>query len=464
MEPIQIVDLIHSIAASDDAQPTDKSIMSIARIEHLENIWSNIYAYYLDEQESHGLGSLFLKSLERIIRKKTGKSVTLSGCIIKREYPTISGNRIDLLIQAPGRSVIIENKVHHRIANDLDDYWISVPGSNDSKTGIVLTLTRIRINHPRYFNVTHLEWISEIESEMLLSNVSLNSKAMILLDDFIANIKTVSESMDKANVNFYLENRVEINRLYSVVKEYRDWLQNVFTDNAFIKSLGDFTLVHNDWIGSKHRFAMYRVSGDKSGELVITVFYEWLWNSRPGNARLCLYLQSLGDWFEKSLVNEIAIRSIADANGVPSMDKRKDFWHFASVVIPVSESILQNEEELKEYLIKHIGDPDSGLMITARKVGELLSATHTPSYQWKDVADMLNETVTRYETIDSKFLISQIDFKFYESVNQIVVLEVTDNCIRYEIERYLDGDLSRVIRYVYGDEAKYSILCRQFRY
>lgn len=467
MEPLQIGELIHSLTASADAQHTDKTIMSIAGITHLENNWSNIYAYYLDERESHGLGALFLKGLERIIQKKTGKYVSLSGSTLKREYATIGGNRIDLLIQSPCCSVIIENKVHHQLDNDLVDYWLSIPGSNDTKIGIVVTLTPIKIrnlHYIHYINVTHLELISEIEKELLLSKISLSSKPMILLDDFITNIKKVSKLMDTANTNFYLKNRDRINRLYSVVKEYRDWLQSVFTDKAFIRSLGDFTLVHNDWIGCKHRFAMYRLLDGKNGELVITVFYEWLWNSSPDKARLCFYLQPLGNWFEKAIVNEITIRSIADTNGVPSMDRHKNFWHCASVTIPIPESHLQNEEELKDYLIKHIGDPNSGLMITARKIGELLSETHIPSYQWKDAADKLQEIIIENEDIDSKFTISQINFKFYDPTTQIVVLEVIDNLIRYKIERYLDKDLLRVIRYAYGKEARYSILCRQFMY
>ena len=466
MELIRIGDLIRQVIVRDDAQSLEKTIMSIAGITHLENIWSNIYAYYLDEHESHGLGSLFLKGLENIIQKKTSKSVSLSGSTIKREYSTIGGNRIDLLIQARGWSIIIENKVHHQLDNDLSDYWISVPGRNDTKIGIVLTLSHIIIKHPHYINVTHLEWISEIEKEMLLSEASLNSKAVILLKDFIENVKQLSMSMEPANTNFYLENRNLINGLYSTVKEYRDWLQSIFSDKAFIRSLGDFTLVHNDWIGCKHRFAMYRVLSGTDGELVITVFYELLWNSRPGNARLCLYLEPLGDWLKKAKDkdNKEAICSIANANGVPSKDIRKDFWHCASVEIPVPESHLQKEEELKEYLKKYIGNPDSGLMTTARKVGKRLSETHLPSYQWKDAADMLYEKVSELEDIKSKFVISQIRFKFYEPTTQIVVLEVTDNLLRFDIERFLDRYLLQAIQYAYGDDARYTILCRQLMF
>lgn len=464
MELTQIGELIKSFINRANTEPNEKTIMSIAGISHLENIWSNLYAYFLDEHESHGLGTLFLKSLEHIIKKKTEKSVSLSGSIIKREQTTISGNRIDILIEAPGDTVIIENKVHHQVNNDLDDYWLSIPRANENKIGIVLTLTHINICNPHYFNVTHLELIKEIENMLIPNKISSNSKAMILLNDFISNVKQVSKKMNEDNVKFYLENRIQINTIHSFVSKYRDWLQSVFTDKEFIKTLGNFSLIHNDWVGSKHRFAMYKVLEGQNSELVITVFYERLWNSCPGNAYLSLFLQPLGDWFEMAKLHEDRIRSIAEANGVPSMDIHKDFWHCASVTIPVPEVQLQNENELKKYLKHYLSDPYSGLMRTARDVGELLSKSHIPSYQWKDAVEKLYEIVTELEDKDVNVLISQIDFKLYDSFNQIVVLEVTDNLIRYDIERYLDRNLLRAIEFAYGEGVKYSILCRQLRF
>lgn len=464
MEPTQIGELIKSVINRANTEPNEKTIMSIAGISHLENIWSNLYAFFLDERESHGLGTLFLKSLEHIIKKYTEKSVSLSGSIIKREQTTIGGNRIDILIEAPRVTVLIENKVHHQLDNDLDDYWLSIPRANENKIGIVLTLTHINVCHPCYFNVTHLELVKEIEFRLISNKISPNSKAMILLNDFISNVKQVSKKMNEDNVKFYLENRIQINTIHSVVSEYRDWLQSVFTDRAFIRSLGDFSLVHNDWIGSKHRFAMYKILDGKNGELVITVFYEWLWNSCPGSACLNLYLQPLGEWFDMAIIHEERIRSIAETNGVPSMDKHKDFWHCANVTIPVPEVQLQNENELKKHLMHYLSDPYSGLMRAAKEVGELLSKSHTPSYKWKDAVTKLDEIVIELEDKDVHFLISQIDFKLYDSLNQIVVLEVTDNLIRYDIERYLDRELLRAIEYAYGKGLKYSILCRQLMF
>ena len=462
MEPTFIGDIINSYITPSKKKSTGGSIMSITSIDHLENIWSNIYAYYLDETESHGLAAIFLRCLERIILKKSGRDVNLSGAVVKREVTTLKGNRIDLLIQASENSVIIENKVHHRLNNDLDDYWLSVNGNDETKTGILLTLSHVNTNNPHYINITHHEWIREIENEIILNHIVLSPADAILLNDFSNTIKHVYGAMNEYDVKFYLENRITINELNQVVVKYRQWLQSIFTDRDYISSLGDLTLVHNDWAGAKERFAMYRLAA--TDELVITVFYEPLWKSAPGEARLCLYLEPLGAWLDKATANKAAVRSIACKCGVPSMNRPKKFWHCASVEIPVNEEQLQSEEALKNLITQYIADSDSGLMTAAREISALLSQPHNPTFQWKDVLNMLQTLIPKEDEANKSFWISNIEFKSYDSVNHIVVLEVIDNLFRSEIERNYGDAFARAIKYVYGKDAKFSICCRQFMF
>ena len=451
MDPQTIRDLINSYAHRSKEDMSKQTIMSIARIEHLENIWTNIYSYYLDETESHGLNTVFLRSLERMIFKQSGRNVNLSGAVVKREVATIKGNRIDLLIQAQGHSVIIENKVHHHLNNDLDDYWMSVIGYDESKTGIVLTLSHILINNPHFINITHLEWITEIEKEIELNHIVLSPTTSNLLYDFFHTVKHVSGALKEYDVNFYLENRVALNELNQVVINYRRWLQSVFTDRDFINSLGNFTLVHNDWVGAKERFAMYRLAA--TDELVFTVFYEPLWKSAPGKARLCIYLQPLGNWLDKAIANEAEVRSIASKYGVPSMDRHKDFWHCASVEIPVNEERLINAGVLKKYVSQYIADSDSGLILAAREISELLSQTHIHTYRWKDALYMLKKLIPEDNESNKTFWCSTIEFMSYDSVNHIVVLKVIDNLFRDLLERNYSDAILRAVRYAYGDKA-----------
>lgn len=391
--------------------------------------------------------------------KKSGLNFNLSGCRIEREHTTNNGNRIDILIQTNDCSVIIENKIFHILNNDLSDYWLSVGGENDSKIGIVLTLHHIHINNPHYINLTHLEWISEIENELALRPKSLKTENAVLLYDFIDTIKRVSGKMEESDMELYLQNRVRINELYSIVTEYRNWLQDIFTNKSFIESLGNFNLVHSDRIGSIHRYAMYQISG--TDELVITVYYEPLWNSKPGEARLCLYLEPLGGWLRKAINSKEQIRAISEACGVPSMEINKNFWHCASVVIDVPELSLQNEEALKSYLTRYIYDSSSPLMTAARKIVNILSEAHIPSYQWGDAVKMLQKLLPQNNEENKEFWYFPIEYISFDSVNKIVILEVMDNLIRNKFECIYNEELASAIKFAFGDDARYTIIYRQ---
>lgn len=434
------------------------SIMSITGIRHMENVWSSIYAYFLDETQSHELSKIFQEGLERIIYRKTGRIIKLNGCIIQREYSTNRNNRIDLLIQTPTQSVIIENKVFHHLDNDLDDYWLSVRGSDDSKVGIVLTISHILTNNPHYINITHLEWINEIKCQIIASNITINPTINTLLKDFMMIIKQTSGDINYSESKSYLDNRNNFNKLYSTASNYWRWLQSVFADSAFIKSLG-FTLVHNEWVGSKYRYAMYLIPG--TDELVITVFYEHLWNSIPGKARLYLFLQPIGKLLEKAIAHEEEIRLITEEEGVPSRVRHKDYWHCAAMEIEVAEEDLLNESALKNYLIEHLASNNLILMKVANRILNILSSTHLPTYQWIDVEKKLNELLPADQEENSLFWVSPINFIMYDCTNKVVVLEVIDNLFRSIIEANYYDSLMSALRYGYGDDVKCSIICKQ---
>ena len=461
-----IGDFINSIALSTQKPQQEETILTIAGIGHQENAWSRIYAYFLNEKESHGLGRLFKKSLENIVYRKTGRSVNLSGGVVRCEQSTIAGNRIDILIQAPEHSIIIENKVHHRLDNDLNDYWISVDGKDDAKTGIVVTLSKILTNNRNYINVTHLEWVDEIE-ELLKSRrcSTCATDTMVLLKNFLENIKQVCGKMNESDIKFYLNNREKINNLYSVASDYRSWLQSIFTDKAFIRSLGGFTLVHSDWIGCKNRFAMYRFSNTtETDEFVVTVFYETLWNSKPGEARLSLFLQALGGWAKKAIDEENSIREIASACGVPSRERHKDFWHCAAVEIAVPDEDLLSEDALKGYIIKHLTGfiSDKGLLAAANKIMERLSNKHLPTYRWNDVIIRLKGLIPEDDYDNKTFWNADIQFIAYDPQTKIIVLEVGNNYVRCDIEHTYYTELISAVKYVYGDDVRVSIMCRNF--
>ena len=96
------------------------TIMDIAGINHLENNWSDIYAYYFDSNANHGLGRLFIDTLNDLIAEKSHKfPLSLNNFTVKREYIAKDDKRIDLLIFNEDEAIIIENKVYANLYNPL---------------------------------------------------------------------------------------------------------------------------------------------------------------------------------------------------------------------------------------------------------------------------------------------------------------------------------------------------------
>ena len=103
-------------------QIREKTFMDIAGISIYENNWSDIYAYFFNPKEKHGLGRLFIEALNTLVSEKTGKKPLLMDKFsVFREYP-IEGKWIDLLIKSEKEAIIIENKVYANLYNPLDIY------------------------------------------------------------------------------------------------------------------------------------------------------------------------------------------------------------------------------------------------------------------------------------------------------------------------------------------------------
>jgi len=82
-------------------------------------------------------------------------------------------------------AIIIENKVNHKLSNDLIDYWDSVLQKN--KQGIILSLKEISentINSPNFINITHLEFMQCVAKNLSSYFSNANDKYIIFLKDF----------------------------------------------------------------------------------------------------------------------------------------------------------------------------------------------------------------------------------------------------------------------------------------
>ncbi|HEY0046923.1 MAG TPA: PD-(D/E)XK nuclease family protein [Flavobacterium sp.] len=195
-----------------------KTFLGIAKQPHYENVMSNIYAFYFDLNEVHGMGDLFITSLLKIIKSTelgTTKNVyDITDFAVDTEFTTDKNGRIDVLISSADHAIIIENKVYHHLNNNLADYWDSTRVSDNNtsnKIGVVLSLNKVYPKHVHFINVTHLELLREVLQNLGPHMMDAKDKYVVFLKDFYQNSINLSKSeMDSKEIKFYFDHQAKI--------------------------------------------------------------------------------------------------------------------------------------------------------------------------------------------------------------------------------------------------------------
>ncbi|WP_420578484.1 PD-(D/E)XK nuclease family protein [Ekhidna sp.] len=237
---------------------SDPTFLSIAGLDYNENAISNIYAYFLNPDEKHGLEQAFLKALDQL----TDEDILMGSWVVHREYPTEKGGRIDIVLEEDTnepdkRVIIIENKLLHTVDNDLEDYYHTFKGQN--KIAFLLSLEPVAC--PNYFKcITHKELILNVTEVIGPSICEVPSKYYSKAIDFIQHIKSLYEKMEDKEYEFIYNEGKNIERL----TQLRD---DVFYDlqSQFQKGLIDTCCEYN-------RLSGWSLSCKTEGETFIMYF------------------------------------------------------------------------------------------------------------------------------------------------------------------------------------------------
>lgn len=216
----------------------EKNIIDVLGISHLENIYSNILAFYLNPKEEHKFNDLFIKSLLNAINKKdyTFNNINTSDFQVYREYVTAKGNRIDILMQNEDCAIGIENKIDADVYNDLEDYSNTIDILNKNSFKILLTLheeNKIALNRG-WINITYKELFKEIKTN-IKDYKNYQNKWYVFLKDFLENLEGVEikENMELDLNNWINNHKDEIkdfNNLLNIAKENINNKINIYTD------------------------------------------------------------------------------------------------------------------------------------------------------------------------------------------------------------------------------------------
>ena len=269
-----------------------KTFLGIAKQPHYENVLSNIYAFYFNVAEEHGMQDLFISSLVEIIRdskKKEEKDFSdFKRFDIETEYytegigKTKKNGRIDLLLYNENSAIIIENKVHHHLDNDLDDYWKSVKLSSEnikSKIGILLSIKPVSPDKYEVFeyanefiNITHLQLLKRVMKKLGNYYVDADEKYLIFLKDLYQNIINISNYMKKDTLNFYYKNIEVLNDIAKLKFEVRDYIKQEIENTCEVLGKGLVLSKGNTNLEKRLRYYL----SPKNSDLMITIIFEEL--------------------------------------------------------------------------------------------------------------------------------------------------------------------------------------------
>lgn len=335
-----------------------ETLLDIAGIDHLENHWSDIYAYFFNPKASHGLSRLFIDSLQDILCSKTEQSLlmmksfsVLRECGVQDE----KGNtkRIDLLLQNEDEAIIIENKVYAALYNRLDLYWNKPNVPEENKRGIVLSPWATPVKFHNFVNITHEEFAHTIENNLSAYFATANPKSLILLQDFIQNIYNVTHAMNEEEVYFYFENREKINRLAEIRKNVVSHIWKTIEEDGNTKLLKPLFKENGMKLSIKTKNNVdycYYTFDALPDKVMLTLVYDTLWNYDKDGCRIRMFLE---------LQSKEMIKFVKDMKDTLELepDGHKEdttWWHYKGTKITFTPKELANSNDIATRIVNTI--------------------------------------------------------------------------------------------------------------
>lgn len=204
----------------------ERTFFDIVNRGHKENSISDALAYFLDPRQDHPFGSMFLRTLLRMLEipDQNGNLTHRP----EREVQTLIGNKIDLVLESSDWLIVIENKIHHGVANPFADY--ESYGSERSRgKQTYFALLSIRSENPP-INWKPLLWRDYADelrrTYFLTESTTASQKWETYFLDFIENIynQCGDNTMDEQRVHFVMQHYPEVRELEVMLKEYRKYM------------------------------------------------------------------------------------------------------------------------------------------------------------------------------------------------------------------------------------------------
>ena len=196
----------------------EKTFMDVSGYPHYENVCSNILAFYFNPLEEHKLNNVVINSFIKLLISKNCNIEVIEEnekLEIEREYTTIKGNRLDIVIQNNDFVIGIENKIDASVYNDLEDYSATLNKLNKNSIKVLLSLydNSSKIDKSEFINITYQEFFKQLKIDLL--NYQDNNKWFIFLNEFIRNLENYEGEveMEEEILSWLKDNREKLEEL-----------------------------------------------------------------------------------------------------------------------------------------------------------------------------------------------------------------------------------------------------------
>jgi hypothetical protein len=227
MELNQLKELLGKIAELPSPKEKEETIFGIGARGHFENPTTDVLAFFLDNNASHGLGNAALEALLELLPDDVSSS--LSANLIntpEREVASDNGNRIDLLMESDEWLLVLENKIFHTQNNPFDDYQAFAKQRYPSKEHIYVVLSPSGEAPSGWYGISYPALINTLKEKLATCFISQPmNKWLVLLREFILHLEqlmTNGSEVSEQTSEFVLEHLDEIQR----VQELKDRVIN----------------------------------------------------------------------------------------------------------------------------------------------------------------------------------------------------------------------------------------------
>lgn len=324
-----------------------RSLMDITGVTHHENMWSDIYKFFFDENEEHGLKDLFIRSLEQVAHIDNRFLLDFN---VRREYVIDGNERIDLLLydKSQKNAIIIENKVYHTMNNDLANYYNSIK-KEGYKEILVLVIglknyrnTTLKSND-KYCSITHLDLLETVLINLPKYLTEANPHYLYLLEEFYKNVKNHTNMIDPKELAFFCEKGnqekiVKIHDIYNSIKNYIVKVMECGKDSPLKNHIESLNLTPKP----ERNYVKYLFNDKRAQKnMMLTVFYrDTILRPEKGIAsHIHVVLEIQGSIKQKIEENkELFMHFLKSYQDImPNDNKHNGWWHFASMIIPLHD-------------------------------------------------------------------------------------------------------------------------------